>query len=211
MKSSTAPQRRTQPDPRNDEPIQTQAVGPQKEKKKRRNQKDAVGRSIDILTVPDLLHVGLVYVHFGKERQVGVKKEVNIDRFLAHYGVPPTALVPFFNDLKDRFQDISYKEALMTMNWFKEYRTEHAMSGTWGFGCTKYIRNTLKEYAEKMASLVDIKIVFGGFDEKEMIVFSVDSVHFTANEFRLDPSAKWFDFKSHSSGKHSCSIFFLYS
>ena len=89
----------------------------------------------------------------------------------------------------------------MTMNWFKEYRTEYAISGTWGFGCTKHIRNTLKEYAKKMASLVDVKIVFGGFDEKENIVFSVDCVHFTANEFRLDPSTKWFDFKSHSSGK----------
>jgi len=58
-----------------------------------------------------------------------------------------------------------------------------------------------------MSSLTDIKIVFGGFDEKEMIAFSVDGVHFITSEMRLDPSAMWFDHKSMSSGKQGLDPF----
>lgn len=168
--------------------------------KKRRNRHDQIWGSIDILTAPDLLYVGLTYVHFDKMRQSTVKHKENINRFIEHYGVPPSAVVPFFIDLKAKHPEIAYKEALMTMNWLKEYRTERAMSGTWGFGCVKHIRDTVKYYVEKMASLSETKIVFGGFDPNENICFSVDNVHFMTNEFRLDPSAKWFDFKSRSAG-----------
>ena len=88
----------------------------------------------------------------------------------------------------------------MTMYWFKIYATERQLSGVWEFACLKYIRETVKAYTTKMASLEPDKIVLGGFDEKEVYAFSLDDVHFLTNEFRLDPSGTWYDFKSNSTG-----------
>ncbi|KAL7541847.1 hypothetical protein ACHAWF_007034 [Thalassiosira exigua] len=64
----------------------------------------------------------------------------------------------------------------------------------------KLVRDTVKDYVEKIASLKSIKILFEGFEEDDVYPFAVDCVHFTTNEFRLTPSSEWYDFKSHSSG-----------
>ncbi|KAL7530043.1 hypothetical protein ACHAXR_005821 [Thalassiosira sp. AJA248-18] len=88
----------------------------------------------------------------------------------------------------------------MTMYWFKTYNTERQLSGVWEFGCLKYIRETVKDYARKMASMEQDKVILGGFDEREVYIFSLDDVHFLTEEFRLDPSSKWYDFKSNSTG-----------
>ena len=167
---------------------------------KRRNQHDVIWGNITVLTVSDILHVGLTYVGFDAGRQSTVCLNENKERFREHYGVPPEAVVPMFNDLRDKFPDLQYKKALMTLHWLKAYPTERQLSGTWGYGDLKLIRETCKDYARKMASLKEKKIVFGGFDEDETFVFGVDGVHFQTQEFRLTPSSKWFDFKSNSSG-----------
>lgn len=73
------------------------------------------------------------------------------------------------------------------------------MAGRWKH-CEDYIGPKVKDYAKRIQSLKDLKIRFDGFDEKEEFWFSVDGVHFPTQEFRLDPSTKWFDFKSNSSG-----------
>ena len=44
------------------------------------------------------------------------------------------------------------------------------------------------------------KIVFGGFEEDVTYMFGVDCLHFNTNEFRLDPSSKWFNFKGNCAG-----------
>ena len=50
-----------------------------------------------------------------------------------------------------------------------------------------------KEYARMMQSLMETKITFDGFDPKEIYWISVDTVSFRTQEFRLDPSADWYD------------------
>lgn len=156
----------------------------------RRHRDDVIWGSIDILTAADILYVGLTYVNFSKERQAGVNEKENIERFREHYGVPPAAVVPLFNDLKEKYPTIRYKSALMTLYWFKVYGTERQISGVWGYGDLKYIRETTKDYARKIASLKKDKIIFGGFDELEIYLFGLDGVHFLTQEFRLDPSSK---------------------
>ena len=49
-------------------------------------------------------------------------------------------------------------------------------------------------------SLKEKKIVFDGFADDEVHWITVDTVNFQTQEFRLDPSSDWFDFKSHGSG-----------
>ena len=156
----------------------------------RRHREDVIWGSIDILTAADILYVGLTYVNFSKERQAGVNEKENIERFQEHYGVPPAAVVPLLNDLKEKYPTIRYKSALMTLYWFKVYGTERQISGVWGYGDLKYIRETTKDYARKIASLKKDKIIFGGFDELEIYLFGLDGVHFLTQEFRLDPSSK---------------------
>ena len=154
---------------------------------------------ISSITVADILYVGLVYAGFEKARQ-NVAISENTQRFIDFYGVPPTTAEPFFRDLRDKYPDIRYKIVLMTMNWFRLYDLERVLSGRWGYNDLQFIRNTVKNYTKKIASLKDLKIVFGNFDPKDKFPFGIDTVHFITNEFRLDPSGEWYDFKSHSSG-----------
>lgn len=167
-----------------------QQVPPNSSINVRRHREDVIWSSINILTAADILFVGLTYVNFSKERQAGVNETENIERFREHYGVPPAAVVPLFNDLKEKYPTIRYKSALMTLYWFKVYGTERQISGVWGYGDLKYIRETTKDYARKIASLEKDKIIFGGFDELEIYLFGLDGVHFLTQEFRLDPSSK---------------------
>ena len=51
-----------------------------------------------------------------------------------------------------------------------------------------------------MVYLQAAKIGFDVFSDNEMYVTRLDCVNFIINEFRLDPSSKWHNFKSHSSG-----------
>ena len=171
-------------------PTQQVHVPPQSSINVRRHREDVIWGSIDILTAADILYVGLTYVNFSKERQAGVNEKENIERFREHYGVPPAAVVPLFNDLKEKYPTIRYKSALMTLYWFKVYGTERQISGVWGYGDLKYIRETTKDYARKIASLKKDKIIFDGFDELEIYLFGLDGVHFLTQEFRLDPSSK---------------------
>ena len=161
---------------------------------------DVIYGDISMITAADLLFCGLTYVGFEKERQ-NVRQSENVERFKEHYGPPPEVLAALFNDLKDKYPEVRVKDALMSMNWLKIYDTERVLSARWRHGDLKHIRNTVKDVARKEASMEKDKIIFGGsFDENEVYIFGVDTVHFLTEEFRLDPSSKWYDFKSHSSG-----------
>ena len=118
------------------------------------------------LTAKKLEYIALDYVGFDKERQK-VRDEENVARFIEFFGVPPATALPFLTDLKKKCPEVGLKESLMTMNWFTIYDTERVLSARWRYGCTKYIRNTLKDYAVKMASMEVDKIRFDEFAEKQ--------------------------------------------
>jgi len=44
--------------------------------------------------------------------------------------------------------------------------------------------------------LKETTIVLGGFDPRETILFGLDCFDCNVQEFRCDPSAKWYSFKS---------------
>lgn len=148
-----------------------------------------------------LLSFGLECVGFDKKRQSSVRSSLNIDRFTGHYGTGPKTVQAMLKDLASHYPHIAIKNVLMTLYWLKTYVTQHVMSGTWGHS-EDFIGKTVKEYTKLIQSLKSKKIVFGGFDDREIFWVSVDKVNFLVEEFRLDPSTKWYDFKSKSRYVH---------
>ena len=93
---------------------------------------------------------------------------------------------------------INYKDCLMTMNWMFLYDTYPVLTARWKY-CEEYIGDKVIEYGLKMAKLGRKKIIFA-LNHKIKIGRTVDCVTFMVQEMRLDPSAKWFDYKTHSCG-----------
>ena len=136
---------------------------------------------------------------FTEKKQQRVRHSLNVERFKSHYGVGPKTVRALYKDLKKDFPSIKLRYYMLTLNWLKLYDIEHVLSGRWGY-CEDNIRPNVKKYARMIQSLVAKKIVFGGWDESEVHIITVDGVNFKTQEFRLDPSTKWFDHKTNSAG-----------
>lgn len=152
------------------------------------------GNAQPIVTADSLMASALAKVGFAGKRQ-DVRLALNLQRFRAFFGVGPKALAALFNDLIDRNET----DFLITMNWLKLYDTEHVLSGRWGLH-EETIRQTVKKYVAKMAALQQSKIMFGGFDDDEIYIISLDGVHCQIREPRTDPGSQWYDHKTNSAG-----------
>jgi hypothetical protein len=152
-----------------------------------------------ILTEVDILVEGLLCAGFDLNRQKRVKIEKNLERFRAFYGVGPIATAKLMSDLKQKYGDINYRDCLMGMNWLKLYLTSPVMEGLWK-KCDKNISKVVKEYVSRIQSLKHYKIRMPDFHSDEIYLISVDGIHFITEEFLLDPSSKWYDFKKNSPG-----------
>ena len=154
---------------------------------------------VNVTTDLSILRFGLELVGFELKRQLRVRRSLNNDRFKSFYGVEPPTVRALYEDLCKLNSSTTLRDLFMTMNWFKGYDTEHVLAGRWG-KCEDHIRGKVKEYGRMIQSLKSKKIKFGGFHPEEVYIISVDGVNFLTQEFRLDPSAKWYDHKSRSSG-----------
>ena len=163
-------------------------------------------KEVSILTDTDILRAGLCYAGFDMRRQGKVNLNRNMTRYKQFYGVDPSTAAPLFRDLRDKFPSFVYKDGLMTMNWLFLNDKQSVLSGRWG-PCEKYIGKTVKRYATMIQSLKSKKIKFV-FRHNKRIKASIDCSNFVTNEFRQDPSGKWFDHKSNSCGLVClCSVF----
>jgi DDE superfamily endonuclease len=146
-----------------------------------------------------MLSTGLTYVGFSAERQ-RVRLSLNLDRFKAHYGVLPKALVALYNDFPEVTADtLDIKDFFMAICWLRLYETEHVMAGRWGQG-EDTIRGKVRRVSEVIQLLKEKKITWGGFSDDETFIVSVDGVHCRIFEPRNDPGSKWFDHKTNSAG-----------
>jgi len=164
-------------------------------------------QEINILTDGDILAAGLSYCGYDTRRQEKVKLYRNIKRFNAFFGVSPTTLLPLMKDLKDMYPNMIYKDFLMSINWLFLYETREVLGGRWN-RCENDIGRLVIQYAKMIQQLKGKKIKFT-FTRNEVYLATYDTVNFTTQEFRLDPSAKYFDYKSHSAGLVSCLVFTL--
>lgn len=147
-----------------------------------------------------ILAFGLTHAGFGPERQARCSDELCMKRFRAHYGVGPRALLALFTDLIT-FQpnrNVVLKSLLMALSWMKLYDTEEVMAGRWGYG-ERYCRETVRDYVSRIGQLKAIKISFRGIPAGCRFL-PVDTVHIRCQEFRCDPSSKWYSHKFHGPG-----------
>lgn len=155
-----------------------------------KNTKNKKYINIEVANADDLLRAGLVYAGFDDERQK-VRKQLNIDRFKAFYQLPPLTLFKYFSDVIKKFDGrVSYKDLLMTYNWFAIYARLEVLAGIWGFS-EKHIGKRTQECAEMMQALKDEKIKFVFDDDGRIILCGLDFVNFTTTENRLQPHCKW--------------------
>ena len=92
---------------------------------------------VNILTAVDVLSIGLSYVGFNPTRQKRVNLDRNMKRFKQFFGPDPSTIVPFFQDLRNAFPSLRYKDALMTLNWLYLNDKQSVLSGRWGC-CEEY-------------------------------------------------------------------------
>ena len=149
-------------------------------------------------TPADILFSGLIYAGFEPKVQQRNNVERNIDRFKSFYGVEPSTAAPLLRDLKDDYQDISFKDCLMTMNWLNLYDTYPVLSGRWKC-CEETIGSKVINTGMKLAAIGEKKIVFH-LAHDVVLGRTVDATTFMVYEMRQDPSNKWFDYKTHSCG-----------
>lgn len=73
----------------------------------------------DIVTIEDVMFVGLTYVGFDGKRQE-IRLSMNIERFCAHYKLCPEAILDawnYFNEFGE--ESIVFKRLLFTLNFLK--------------------------------------------------------------------------------------------
>ena len=156
--------------------------------------------NIATMTVDDIVFFGLCLVGFGRERQ-NVRKQLLHDRFLAFYGPDPRSVKDLLFDMKENFEDTSFVDVMMTLNWAKRYDVEHVLAGRWGYG-EEYIGAKIKETAKRIQSFFPKMIVFDPeiFDEREIHIISVDTFNCTTEEMRQTPSTAFYDHKANACG-----------
>mmetsp|Transcript_4342 Transcript_4342/g.9641 ORF Transcript_4342/g.9641 Transcript_4342/m.9641 type:complete len:455 (+) Transcript_4342:92-1456(+) len=150
------------------------------------------------ISAPDILFYGLLYAGFDLKRQQANNEKRRVDWFKSFYGVEPSTVSPIFDDLRNEYPDINFKVALMTMQWLFLYPTYPVLSGQWKW-CEEFIGAKVIDYGNKFAFIGRRKIVFV-LKHKVQIGRTVDCTTFMVFEMRLDPSSKWFDYKTHSCG-----------
>ena len=152
----------------------------------------------DIMTPSDVLVAGLLYAGFEPSRLQRNNNERKIKWFKSFYGVAPTTVVPYFQDVKDMYPSINYKDCLMTMNWLFLYESYPVLTARWKY-CEEYIGDKVIEYGMKMAKVGMKKITFN-LKQHVKLGRTIDCCTFMCFEMRQDPSTEWFDYKTHSCG-----------
>jgi hypothetical protein len=87
----------------------------------------------------------------------------------------------------------------LSINWLKLYDTEHVLAGRWGL-CEETIRNKVSNYLNKIQEMKESKVQWGGFEDEEIFIISVDGVHCRIQEVRKEPGAKWYSHKFNAAG-----------
>jgi hypothetical protein len=119
----------------------------------------------------------------------------NNERFSSHFGFPPETVAAVLNDNSA----IKPKEFFMTLNWWKSYQEEHQMESRWKWH-PETIRGKLYKVCRQLEKRYDDKIIFGGFEEGQVYLSSIDCVHFAWQECLTDPGGKWYSHKHNGPG-----------
>ena len=138
---------------------------------------------------------GLGFVRYTNKEIDRVCERTNLERFSTQYGFHPQTVAAVINDNPH----IHQKQLFMTLSWFKLYDTELVMESRWKWH-PETIRNILYEVCRQLAARKADMIVFCDFSALQVLLASLDCVHFECDEFRTDPGGKWYSHKSNGPG-----------
>ena len=116
-------------------------------------------KEVHIFTDVGILTFGLLYAGFDTRCQAKSNLDRNMKRYKQFYGVDPSTAVPLFRDLRNEFPSFSYKDGLMTLNWFYLNKKYSVLSGRWKCG-KEPIAPIVKKYAKIVQFLIKKKIKF---------------------------------------------------
>ncbi len=161
---------------------------------------DTTSISVDMSSIltADILTPGLLLAGFEPAALKRNSKERKNEWFKAFYGVPPSTVAPYLAALHDDNPGIDFKDCLMTLNWLFLYSSYPVLRGRWKRP-EEYIAGKVVEIGTMMQKLAEKHIKFD-LENNVELGRTIDCVNFLMQEFRLDPSTRWFDPKSHSCG-----------
>jgi len=139
----------------------------------------------------ELQKLGLDYAGFYNRQNCS--SELNERRFRAHYGVGPAAIKLLIPDLEGQGKSVDTKKLFLAICWLKLYDLENTMAARTGWG-EKYCRDTVHDYVKRIHELKKKKINFDGMHPKSTFL-GVDTFHAATEEFRGEPSNKWWSHK----------------
>jgi DDE superfamily endonuclease len=133
------------------------------------------------------------------------KQEQQRLNFRKFYGIEPKTFCEVLRDVQKlddphRIKVPSPYHLLMTLEWFRTYKTEFELTTVFLIS-ESTVSKELWKYTRAIQALKERKIKWpwgpnGGADE-EVFIVSVDGVHCTISEPRKMPSSKWFSHKTH--------------
>ena len=151
------------------------------------------------LTEKDFLKLGLEIAKY--ERWESYKEHCNIERFVDAYGATPKTCAEMWDDLKiieeiDKYSKAKY--LLMALRYLHTNDSERDVASFFGYIDRSRIRKHVKEYVEKIQTLLQLKMLtFEEADDGFVYFMSVDGTHCRIQEPR--PFSKvW---SSHKFGK----------
>ena len=125
---------------------------------------------------------------------------MSVRRFRAHYGVSHRGVKSLLSDMKiyqpDKEHDVD--SLFMAISWLKLYDLEEVMAGRWGFG-EKHCRETVWEYAERIAAMKTIKISLNALNPRVKFA-PVDRMHNRIEELRCSPNSEYWSHKFNGPG-----------
>lgn len=119
-----------------------------------------------ILTVDEVLSIGLLYAGFHAGRQQRVARATNVGRFMSHYGSSPLVCAVIWEDLvtaRDIWENqthqkgASFEKFLMAMYFLKVYPTEEKLAGFWKI-CEKSASKWVWLFVLKIQALKEKKV-----------------------------------------------------
>jgi hypothetical protein len=161
--------------------------------------------SLFALTEADFLELGLLKQNL-EYHAAATAKALAIQRsnFRKFYGVEAKTCLDVYKEVDSCNGSVLRGKAnpddlLMTVEWFREYRTDFKMAAKYGIS-EKTASKYLWLYAREIQALKVKKIKWlqrWSSQESEVIIVSIDGIHCTINEPRQCPSSKWYSHKSH--------------
>lgn len=141
--------------------------------------------------------LGLRVAGFPDSVQNRTTADRNLSRFKDAFGATPTVCSLLFDDLQTtdlptKISKPNVEYYLMTLCWFRTYRTRKSFAGQFKVH-ENTVTNYIWPYAKAIQGLKEQKIrwEFAGPDGELIHIVSVDGVHCRIYEVRIDPGAKW--------------------